>query len=543
MMKVFTQNRDQTVAVLFIIIFAFLLLFTTRAAQQTRDSLVYAFSARTGQELFHPHHLIFTPVIHLFFLALSSIHGLGDAILAGQIHNILWAMIAAASFFLILKHLSVSTLFSSLATILLLVTRGFWELSTQTTMYISAMGVLALLVAILIVRREAQLAISKILVIALLFALSGLYHQANVLFCLPLGYYIIAIERKRGLNLWLTIVSIAGVIVLASYILAFLSVNDTWSVGEFLRFCLAYTSEICFSGQCAVTPDTWGTSDNLGVVGVRSLLDSLLWNFVISPESLINVVILVFALFLAILYIWNVRQILNHGPYEKIRGFLLIWSMTYMLFFFWWLPDYQHPFVIVLFPTLLLAFLALKDVMDWLDRSGGWPVNSNSVKTTLAATIVLVITLISARNFQARIFPLHQPINDSYLEASELVALASPQECVIFTSYRVWNHLRYYFDKEEQAIQAKYPLSYFYQGKTLPEMYRLEEETCVLISASYIMPDYTVPGYNPSGSNGYIESSKWLAYITWLFDLEYDSKDVVIASRKMNAWTSQKRKN
>ncbi len=525
------RNKDQLISVLFIVGLVLTLLVTTRAGQQTRDSLLYAFSAKTGQDLFHPHHLIFTPAIHAFHLMLSPMHRSIDTVFAGQMHNILWATVGIVSFFWMLRYVSNATLMALLISILLLVTRGFWELSTQTTMYIPVTGILALLTAILIVQRRPQLGLGKIATLTLCFTLSVFYHQVNVLFAIPLGYYLVATEQKRGLRLWLTIVSIAGAVVLGSYIAVFLSITDTWSVGGFIQFCFAYTTELCFSGQCIATPDSWGSLHNFGGRGSASLLQSLLWNFVVVPKSLMSVMISSIALFMGLLCLWNIRQVFKRASQYKVRGFALIWMLTYTTFFLWWLPTYQHPLVTILLPTLLLASLSLEDVMA---GPGHRDVDKRSTltssRTLAAAAIMLLIALVSVRNFRTRVFPLHQPMSDSYLEAAELVAL-SDQKCMALTSYRVWNHLRYHFNAE-RVIQAKYPLSYFYQGGSLPAPYQFQEEHCILISALYVLPSYTVPSHHPAGSNGYRDTSHWLAYITSLFNLECDAHGKVVASRK-----------
>ncbi|MFQ5719858.1 MAG: hypothetical protein ACE5IK_09955, partial [Acidobacteriota bacterium] len=65
-----------------------------RALSQTGDSLAYAGAIRSGARLWHPHHLLFSPIVRVLYLALRSI-GLGvDAIVAAQIHNAVWAAVA-----------------------------------------------------------------------------------------------------------------------------------------------------------------------------------------------------------------------------------------------------------------------------------------------------------------------------------------------------------------------------------------------------------------------------------------------------------------
>jgi hypothetical protein len=154
---------------------------------------------------------------------------------------------------------------------------------------------------------------------------------------------------------------------------------------------------------------------------------------------------------------------------------------------------------------------------------------SPNFKPIAAAAAILFIALILTRNFYAAVFPLHQPESDSYLEAAELTGLAPP-ECVFLTSYRVWNHLRYYFDRDQKTIQAKHPMGYFYQYQPLPEQYQLKQATCILVKAQYVTPGFTLTDY--AAANGYNAPSEWLAYMEWLFNFEYDSNHTLVAGRK-----------
>jgi hypothetical protein len=103
---------------------------------------------------------------------------------------------------------------------------------------------------------------------------------------------------------------------------------------------------------------------------------------------------------------------------------------------------------------------------------------------------------------------------------------------VILTNYRVWNHLRYYFNRAEGVIQAKNPLSFFYEDTPLPKQYHLAKEGCVFVLASHAMPGFTMEDRFSLESNGYNNPSGWLSYIAWLFDFEYDVEGDLIASRK-----------
>lgn len=513
-----------TILVSLLVVFTFLLLFTTKAAQQIQDSLVYAYAAKTGLELFHPHHLLYIPIVRLFLQLISPLCGSCDAVFAAQLHNILWATVAVASLFLILKQVSEYTFLGLLVAVLLLVTRGFWELSTQTTMYVPVTSCLALLVTVLIVWQGNTLTRCKIVIVTLLLALAVLYHQANVLFSIPLGYYLIAINGKRGWKASLAAISFAGLIVLSVYFLAFFASKGTWSLGEFMRFCFSYTQEICLGGQCRYRPSNWGTLNHFGAAGIRSFLDSLLWNFAILPERLVRLIRPILAFFMIMLYGWHIWQLINHAIHEKMRIFLLVWMSIYILFNLWWLPSYPHPFIIVLLPILLLTCLALKDVIDKLP-------NSYCSKLLPTTVVMVAILFMFTRNFYTVVLPLQEPESDSYLEAAKLAVLV-PSECMILTSYRVWNHLRYYFDRTEGTIQAKNPLSFFHESTPIPQQYYIEEEGCVFVLASYVTPEFTMSTRFSAAINGYNNPSGWLSYIAWLFDFEYDMGGSLITSRK-----------
>jgi len=499
----------------------FALFFFTRAAEQTRDSLVYALSARMGTDLFHPHHLLYSAAIHLFHRGLQPLCPGCGAILAAQIHNLLWCAAGAVAFFYLIKNLWNAAV-AAAATLLLLSLRGFWELSTQTTMYAPSAALLILIAGLAPGPREGRLSPGRAFLLALLLALAVLYHQANVLFVLPLAALLGARGGRQGLKTWAFLSLGAGALALLAYLLAFLGGGEPWSPGGFIRFCLAYTREICLGGQCKASPNEWGSLVNLSPLGLAQLGHSLAWNYLVLPERWEGAGSLILALVLLALAGWHLFRLLRGAPQRAMRLFALLWLLAYVLFFFWWLPSYQHPFVVTLPPALLLAVLALKDLGE---RAGLGP------RAAPAAAVLLALCAlpIAARNYLVRIYPLHASLGDSYQEAAELKALA-PEGCLPLTSYRTWNHLRYYFSDLE-ALQAKHPLSFFYAGEALPAEYRLLETRCLAAAVPFLEPDYALEDYASVTLNGYTEPSQWLAFISWLFALERDASGRVISGR------------
>ncbi len=490
----------------------FIALFLTRAAEQTRDSLVYAQAAKTGVEMFHPHHLLYTPAVRLFYLAARTICPGCDAILAGQIHNILWVVIGGVALFYLVRSvwntraaLAIAVLFLSL--------RGTWELSTQTTMYAPSAAILALTSAALVTRGGRLQAGGRMLVAAL-FALAILYHQANVLFLLPLGVYLVASAGgKQGFRTWLWVTGLAGLAALANYLAVYLASVPPRSISGFIRFCLAYTSEICLGGLCKTSPEGWGSLANLSPEGLRQLLSSLFWNIMVLPERIEALILPGFGLALLGLIGWHTVQLWRGAGDRALRLFCLAWFVAYTGFFFWWLPSYQHPFITAFVPLTLLTLLLIKDLSRRVADPG-------RAKRVMVIGVALTALVLAGRNYQARILPLSQSRGDAYVEAAELNA-AAPESCVLLTSYGVWNNLRYYFD-HPAAIQAKHPLSYFFLDEPLTPEYRIDSQPCIFVATTFLMPTYVDEDYSDDPVDAYQTPERWLAYLSWLLDIEYE---------------------
>ncbi|HZW03869.1 MAG TPA: hypothetical protein VFF68_08075 [Anaerolineaceae bacterium] len=498
-------------------------LFLTRAAEQTRDSLVYALAAKTGVEVFHPHHLIYTPAIRLLYKALQPLCPTCDAVLAGQIHNILWAAVGLLALFALLKRVW-NWQVALAATALFLALRGVWELATQTTMYVPGAAVLTLLSAVLVTGRPRAMLLSpaRTALLAGLLALAVLYHQANVLFVLPLGLYLLAAGGKAGGRGWAVVVGLAGLVVLTAYWLVYLASGAEASLAGFIDYCLAYTSEICLGGLCKASPAGWGSLANLSPDGLKLALGSLAWNLVVVPAQLETPAAAALGLGLLALAGWHLRQLVRRAPDGPLRLFALSWLAVTFVFFWWWLPDYQHPFVVALAPLTILGIVALCDLT-------ARPANDRAVERLAVGVIACAALLVGGRNYQVRILPLHQSPGDAYWEAAALSA-AAPPECVFLTSYRTWNHLRYYFDRLS-AVQARHPLSFFALGERPPAQYDLSGRSCVFVSTTFLLPTYMEDDYSDDPVDAYQNPERWLAYLTWLLDVRPAGPAPALASR------------
>ena len=123
---------------------AALLLLALRAAEQSPDALDYAYAARAGRVMLPPHLLLFVPLVRLELGALALVGRGGVAILAGQIHNVLWAVAALLALQALVRRATGRAGLALGAALLLLFTRGFWVYATQVEVYLPALACLAM---------------------------------------------------------------------------------------------------------------------------------------------------------------------------------------------------------------------------------------------------------------------------------------------------------------------------------------------------------------------------------------------------------------
>ncbi len=470
----------------------FLFYFSTRSALQMPDSLAYALSARTGQDLFHPHHLLYSPMVRAFYLALSPACDSCDAVLAAQVHNVLWASVAMAATFQVVKKLTGAGLAGLGAVLVLLVSQGPWVYATQAEIYVPALGVLALLTAIIVSAPGHELGWKRLLAVAVLLALAVLYHQSNALFAAPLGLYLAASQGRRRPWATLATLAVAGGIVALAYVLAFAAGPWEKTLASFVRFNLEYASH---------PNPTWGTLDNFSPGGAYYLFRSQMWNFIPIPFGAVTVPM--FALALGALVAWNAARSLRPAPFRTLRGFLLAWLAAYFLFFLWWLPSEREFFIVTLFPIIVLGALVLRDVaMDGRHRR---------LRPLMAPAVAGVVTFLFATNLALTVLPAHQSRGHRYEEAARLAALA-PAECLVVAEYPLAESLKYYFGR--RAVQLDIPLLSIYERQPLPPEYLLSGEACLVVPLQGLSPSYEAL----EGISGYTRPGLWLRYLGWLLD-------------------------
>jgi hypothetical protein len=491
---------------------SFVLLFATRAATQYGDSLRYIQSARTGDGIFFPHHILYNTLIRALFLGAEAVRPGIDALIVGQVHNILWAAVAVVVMFAIVRRMTGSVRWAFVAALGLLVCQGFWEYATQTQIYVPAMAVLALLAWTLLRIPPSILSIRDCFLVGGLYVLSILYHQSNVLFAIPMVFFIL---RKTGLRNWkrlLVIVAVSGGIVLLLYIAAFRATDSERTVSGFIRYALDYTYH---------PAPNWGTWKNISPVGLGYLLFSQLRNIVTVFDPVQKLMIVFFAVILAALMIDNLRRMRRNAAAESGRALFWIWLGVHFAFFLWWAPHDKNMFTISLFPLIILFLLSARD-----SKRGVGPSRISSPVSLAAAVIGLAV--LAGVNYATFIKPLHDSRGADYEEARRLDAGVPPGDFIL-TNFDVQQNLVYHF-KRRHALLIDIAAISFCRELHLPAAYGDLQNSTFVFS-----PDYFFPDSRLSLISGYDNPKGWKKFLAWLFELEVDAVGKVVSGRTFSA--------
>lgn len=466
------------------------LLLSLRAAEQSPDALDYALAARSGAGLFHPHHLLFSPLVRGVLALLAPLGRGGDAILAGQLHNVGWAVAALLALRALLLRAVVPAQLASGAALGLLFTRGFWVYATQVEVYLPALGCLALATWLVTRDGAARPGPGTTLAAGLLFALAVLYHQTSVLFAAPLAVYCVAARGRAGWRVAGTITALAGALALAAYVAAWLAVvgHGARTAAGFARWALRY----------ALQPvPAWGSFAHAGATGLAALLRSQAANVAGVPDRFAPVVVPLFGAALAVLAAWHLRAAARSRHARPLRLFALAWLFVHLAFFLWWLPTDTDFFVVSLLPLMILVALAAADLAELLTAPG---------RVALGAIGAVALAILALGNLLATVAPLHASRGPDYAAAARLDA-AAPSGCAIGTRFGVRENLRYHFARA--AIDLELPLLVARAGGD-PAASGPAGSDRLLAPIALLRPDHAV-----AGLDGRHEPGRWLAWLSW----------------------------
>jgi hypothetical protein len=477
------------------------------------DSLPFTIRISTGYGIFYSPHLFYSPAVRAVYLAFSSANNQFDPILVGQIVDILAALVAAISVFALVRWFSGSIVLAVLAELTLLAANGFWLFATQVEPYTPMCASLSILAVTLLTKRESLGHVRYVAALVVLLCVALFIHQASILICVPLAYYLVATDPKRGWKSALMVIGASGALVFATFVLVFATAGQYTApphdntLRGFVVWLLGF----------GLHPDPgWHTFHNYSLSGLSALVQSQFLALAIQPWALRSSALVAFSLFLVGLCGWQLRQILAKKEHWEFRGFFLSWLLVHLAFFLWYLPTDMWFFIPSLIPIIVLSFATVNDFQETLVRG--------DVRFGILSALSLFIAGLATWNLHESIIPAHESQGIAAKRADGIAARV-PAGCFILTDYDTMNHLSYFHKKPTGEVWDLVVYIYYSNASESPYYYHKDDE-CVAIPTFVVSPEFTVRGHN-----GFSHPGKWLVLIDWLFSLERDSNGKVLKAR------------
>jgi len=492
-------------------------LFTFRATELSGMSASFASSANKGEWLLFSHHLLYQPVVNLFAMLLGSFGC--NAVCAGQVHSILWAILAIASTYLITLHLTGSTIAAVMTGLLLLFSHGLWVFATQVEPYVPLVAMNSLIAATVILNGNAPLSASKTRLITAVFTFSLFFHQANLFFIVPLLVYLGLVQGRRGISTAIKIGTVAGALALSISLLAYWATHDDASIHGFRLW-------LTFYG--VVSDDTHGAWRALLTLDPERLKQtgrSVVAAIVTTPsDALRTPVRIVVATLVAFVLVWNIVYAANRRSGFSARVLLLTWALTFLVFFSWWHAGVHKFFLTAVVPLLILSALTAKDLVDLFARS---PIQRGLAFAASAAAL----SLIAAVNFDKSVRPMMGD-GSGIMAVSRKLAAAEPG-CVLYTKRRFAAHLNLYgLVGEFRTFQTMYVQHHFSRfNRDIGDSFRMStdvsEDECNVILLDWLsFEDFQFKDSHRLGMRTAKDAKlsddgrpNWPGFIAWLLNV------------------------
>lgn len=345
-------------AVLFIIALCLYLLTLTHV--HTFDALSYVTSVerKPWTELFHPHHLAYGPLGALMLTLGRALGYDGGAALPMQLVNVFAGALGVALFYATTRAATGRTDAALPAALLLGGSYAFWYYAVEIEVY--TVATLFLIICLASIIQPHPLTVRRCLALGVAQGGAILFHQTNVLFCIPVAFIALADLRvakniRTSISRW-AVYAVALVLVTAlPYLYVMLIVSNFRTIDAMLAWLTEYARTGWWGGPLTInTPVNLGTglSDTLAQPGGG-------W----------------FSLALGVTAAWaggqRFRQRISSAdqpgtpPTAIPWAALIAWLATYGAFFAWWEPDNIEFWIASLPPACLIFAWALAQARRW----------------------------------------------------------------------------------------------------------------------------------------------------------------------------------
>ena len=433
-----------------IVVFAaaciFLLITQTQNFSAAHDSITYLVGIINGEQLFHPHHLLYHVLARNWLLFWQAVFpSIPDYSIVTAFTSLWGAGSLALVWTIFRRRFGLRVKAALYATLVIAFSYGTWFYSANIEVYMPAVFFMLLLLHAI----PEKLSRKAVLLIAVLHSLAILFHQVNILFAVFLLYYFIrqgksiGVARALGLYMGTGLLLVGGMYFYGGWIA---EGHQSWS--EWITWIRGYTyGHDYWRPWTTETPLMVATGIAHALIGghflfqipqvnqrltgslaEHSLQDELYLSSAIDPAWAWFLSGLCIALLiLTVLLIWRyIRQKAWKAP-PAARFFSMGAGWTiflYSLFFSFWMPE-------------ILEFWILQLLLCWMLLLGGvlrYPQRLH-VPSTASVTLVIALILFTVNYFGSMRW-LSSPEYDYYrkqtdalnihLNAGDLVVLEDP---------------------------------------------------------------------------------------------------------------------
>jgi hypothetical protein len=420
----------------FIFFFSFYLLTITSNFTAPHDSMTYLYMIKSGEHLWHPHHLLyhvsslgwvhmlrpFFPNVREYFLV--------------EIFDMFWGTAALCMVFLFFrKRFFLPVITSWLGTALAGFSFGIWFYSTNVEVYMPPLF-FALFSLFIISKKDWQ--VKDVLAVALLHSLAILYHQMYILFTLIVLYKLFEQRKNISLVKSLVIYASIGIILVGSlYLYAGIVQEGRRDFSSFLDWTRGYTETTEWW-----TPLGW-TSPLLAGIGfshsilgghfilkepmLQQLFSSFLHKHALEDEfylvrnlspalaTVLSLLTLVFLVCVLILLIsWFKRISSSFKKFQSILIPLLLFQVIFSIYFLFWEPE-------------ILEFWLTQCIIFWILLVG-----VQNATRRFNITLALMVAILVSVNYLSSIRFMRDINNDiGYARIKKILPEVTDQDLVV----------------------------------------------------------------------------------------------------------------
>jgi hypothetical protein len=456
------------------------------------DSVEYAVFIRDARTLFHPHHLIYEPVLLPIARLLAALGAPYPELLAARIHNVIWAGVGAYFLVRIVQGLGAGAALGMLMAALMVSTAGIMLFATQNDVYVPA---LACTIVTLHALQRLEKRTERIWVGIAIAGWAGatLYHQSGVLLAAPILFFCVSTRGwGAGLRLFLLIAVPAGAITLLLYVVGFLAEGYEVSAASFIRYIFLYAFEPSL---------LWAEPSSHTLRGLYTTLRSDVEAFFYLPWWPMRVLAVGALILATAASIAIVRRPARHLVRASAVGIL-----TSLIFRWWWLPREPELAIVPIAFYLLILAAGLATALGML---------AARVRSRALIGAGTAVAIMAAWNLSAGAkSPLLVP--DEAMRDAARLARMNATNCLILDFHHEMLRADYFFGQNvanKTALFLHYlDRSSLYSDRGQRALKAVQRAPCLLFSTEWLDPKFLI--YRATGETN---PDGWRALVLSLF--------------------------